>query len=274
VDLGCVSVSFEGLDRAVAEILRSRYGPFASEEAHDSLRVSVCQEEREYFLEPADRPEFTAVFLACDGDSVRYLSYQAAGWFKTGPGGDGLLLVSRGAYEPIVRTFENFTRAAVAWQAATRGGALVHGASAVRNGRGYLFYGESGAGKSTLAQVNRRGTILSDDLSLVFPREGGGAELVGSPFRGTYEEGPPVRGRFPLAAAFRLVKSDRSEVVAAPRVLAFAQLVGNLAFLAEGFERRPDLFEGVEKTFSGVPLAQLRFRKDDTFWDAIREAGL
>ena len=60
-------------------------------------------------------------------------------------------------------------RAAVAWQAACRGGALVHGASAVRRDRAYLFYGESGAGKSTLSACNRRATVVSDDLSLVLP---------------------------------------------------------------------------------------------------------
>ena len=162
----------------------------------------------------------------------------------------------------------------MAWCAAERGGALVHGASAVRDGRGYLFYGESGAGKSTLSAVNTRARIVSDDLSLVLPRPGGGLDLIGSPFRGTYEDGEPVVGRFPLAAGFRIVKADRAEVRPAERLIAFGQLVGNLTFVAEAFGARPDLFASVEAAFAAVPLFHLHFRKDDSYWDAIAAAGL
>jgi hypothetical protein len=274
VDLGGLAVSLEGLDADLAEALRSRFGIFAADTGPGALRVKVGREERERFLEPAAEAEFTAVFLACDGDRIRYLSYRVAGWFDAGPGGEARLLLSRGGEEPVLRSFENYVRAAVAWQAATLGGALVHAASSVRDGKGYLFYGESGAGKSTFAEVNRRGTILSDDLSLLLPGEGGRLDLLGSPFRGTYEGGEPVRGRFPLAAAFRLVKGERAEVVSVPRIVAFGQLVGNLAFLAEAFDARPDLFAAVERAFAEVPLRHLRFRKDDSYWDAIAEAGL
>jgi hypothetical protein len=53
-----------------------------------------------------------------------------------------------------------------------------------------------------------------------------------------------------------------------------AELVGNLPFVADSFQVRPDLFEQVERTFADCPLAHLHFRPDDSFWDAIREAGL
>jgi energy-coupling factor transporter ATP-binding protein EcfA2 len=154
------------------------------------------------------------------------------------------------------------------------GGALVHAASAVRNGKAYLFFGESGAGKSTLSAVNTRATIVSDDLSLVLPRDGGGLDLVGSPFRGTYEEGAPVLGRFPLAAGFRIIKAEKAAVQPVRRAIGFGQLVGNLTFVAEAFDARPDLFASVEAAFAGVPLLHLHFRKDDSYWDAIDAAGL
>ncbi len=81
-------------------------------------------------------------------------------------------------------------------------------------------------------------------------------------------------GRFPLAAGFRIVKAERAEVRPAPRVRTFAELVGNLPFVAEEFARRPDLFERVERAFASLPLAHLHFAKDDTYWDAIERAGL
>ncbi len=99
---------------------------------------------------------------------MRYLGYKAAGWLDPSKR-VGCLLLARGTYEPDVRAIENYVRVAVAWMAATSGGALVHAAGAVWKGKGYIFYGESGAGKSTLAECNKRGQIVSDDLSLVLP---------------------------------------------------------------------------------------------------------
>lgn len=273
ITLGEVELDFAGLDADLAEEARARYGPWARPASGPgALRVRVGREETEYFLKPPDGDERARVLLACDGARIRYMSYRVAGWFDT-LGGEGVLLISRGEFEPAIRAFENYVRAAVAWQAASRGGALVHAAGAVLDGRGYLFYGASGAGKSTLAASNRRGTIVSDDLSLVLPGDGGGLDLVGSPFRGTYEEGDPVVGRFPLAAGFRLIQAREPEVRPVDRARALAELVGNLPFVAEAFARRPDLFDRLQAGFAELPLAHLHFTRDDRFWDAIRASG-
>jgi len=274
--LGTIRLELQELDDPLAAGLIERYGPYADPgdpQPDAMLRIRVAHEPRAYFIEPPDAPEFNPVWLACDGTRIRYLSYQLGGWFDTGAR-TGQILMTSGAYEPELRSLENYIRCAVAWCAAERGGALVHAASAVRNGKAYLFYGESGAGKSTLSAVSTRSRVVSDDLSLVLPRDGGGLDLVGSPFRGTYEEGPPVVGRFPLAAGFRIVKADAAGVRPVPRAVAFGQLVGNLTFVAEAFKERPDLFASIERAFAGVPLFHLAFRKDDSYWDAIDAAGL
>ena len=256
--------------------LRDRYGPYVDDGPvgeHADLVVEVVRGTESHFIPPPDAPEFNPVWIACDGTRVRYCGYTLAGWFDTAAR-RGAIVLGTGSYEPEVRAVENYARCAVAWCAAERGGALVHGASAVRRGKGYLFFGESGAGKSTLSEVNRRGRVVSDDLSLLLPREDGGLDLVGSPFRGTYEGGAPVVGRFPLAAGFRIVKADAPAVRSAPRPIVFGQLVGNLTFVAEAFPDRADLFGRVERAFATVPLYHLEFRKDDSYWDAIDAAGL
>lgn len=272
--LGPLEIEIGGLDRELAGLLRERYAPYSAQRAErsDALRVRLGLADRDYFFDPPGGIECVQVRIACDPGRVRYLSYRVAGWFDMN-GGRGLLLLARGDYEPTLRALENYVRAAVAWQAACRGGALVHAASAVLNDKAYLFYGESGAGKSTLSECNRRARVISDDLSLVLPGEAGGLDVVGSPFRGTYEGGPPVLGRFPLAAGFRLVQSPTAEVRAVQRTRAMAELVGNLPFVAEAFGARPDLFERTERSFARIPLAHLHFRKDDSYWDAIASAG-
>lgn len=272
--LGRLEIELGGLDSGLADKLCRRFAPYtgASSGGPDALRIRLGLEEADYFIDPPSGPDSTRVLIACDGERVRYASYRAAGWFDSrGPAGE--LLLARGDFEPVERSLENFFRCAVAWLAACRGGALVHAASAVWNGKGYLFYGESGAGKSTLSAANRRGLVVSDDLSLVVPDEQGRLELVGSPFRGTYEEGPPVMGRFPLKAGFRLIQAPRAEVREVSRVRALSELIGNLPFVAESFSSRPDLFERVQNALGALPLAHLHFRRDDTYWDAIAAAG-
>ncbi len=274
--LGPLRLEIEGLDAALASELAARYAPYGdggAPEADAALRIRFAREPREYFIDPPTAPEFNPVWLACDGHRIRYLGYRLAGWFDTEER-RGEILLAGGAYEPELRALENYIRCAVAWCAAERGGALVHAASAVRNGKAYLFYGESGAGKSTLSAASRQGAIVSDDLSLVLPRPAGGLDLVGSPFRGTYDEGEPVTGRYPVAAAFRIVKDESAEVRTPARTVAFGQLVGNLTFVAEAFGDRPDLFASIERAFAPVPLFHLHFRMDDSYWEAIDAAGL
>jgi hypothetical protein len=272
---GRLRLLFAGLDRALHNELRERFGPFSGPPQGDegAMKVDLFDDTCDYYIEPPKKAESNPVLLSCDGTRVRYLGYRAAGWFDTGRD-EGQLFLARGSYEPAHRAIENYIRAAVAWQAAAIGGALVHAASAILNERGYLFYGESGAGKSTLAECNRRATIVSDDLSLLLPGADGLLELVGSPFRGTYEEGQPVTGQYRLAAGFRIIKAESAVVRTVPRIQALAELVGNLTFVADSFGARPDLFARVERTFQDIPLAHLHFRKDESYWDAIEQAGL
>jgi len=274
--LGPLEIRISGLESSLADTLIERFTPYSSDAGagDDALQLSLAVENSvEYFIAPSTEPENVRVLLASDDSRVRYLSYRIAGWFDTS-GGRGQALITPGGFEPAERALENFIRAAVAWQAASRGGMLVHAASAVLDGKGYLFYGESGAGKSTLSECNRRARIVSDDLSLLMPGEGGRLHLVGSPFRGTYTEGAPVEGCFPLQAGFRIVKADHAEVREISPARASSELVGNLPFVAESFHTRPDLFAKVLQALRDIPLAHLHFRKDDSYWDAIAAAGL
>ena len=276
IDLAGLGIVLGGLDAPLEEALRARYTPYtsaASAAQPDDLQVTLRLDEDDYFIDPPATPEENPVLLACDGMRVRYLGYRLAGWFDT-RGGRGEMILAAGGYEPPLRSIENYVRSAVAWQAAERGGALVHSASAVWNGKGYLFYGPSGAGKSTLSACNRRAAILSDDLSLVLPRAGGGLDVAGSPFRGTYTGGPPVQGRFPLTAGFRIVQAPRAEVREVAHVRVLAELIANLPFVDDSFLQRPDLFERFERTFASLTLRHLDFRKDESYWDAIAAAGL
>jgi len=272
--LGSLALELSGLDASLRAGLSDAYAPFATGALNEPgvFRIGLGLEEQDYFIDPPPSTERIRVLLAHDaaGAGVRYLSYRVAGWFDAGAG-RGQVLLARGDYEPAARALENFIRAAVAWRAVSLGGALVHAAGAVLHDRGYLFYGQSGAGKSTLAACNRTARFVGDDLALVLPGTDGRLELVGSPFRGSCTEGDPLVGCFPLTAGFRLVQAAQAAVTPVARHRGVSEFVGNMPFVAEAFGARPDLLDTIASALSGLPLAHLHFRMDDSYWQAIAD---
>ncbi len=274
IGMGALPIALEGLDAPLRALLVRRYGKYvlADDSSGAALTVRLKCADTDYFIDPPEQPELNPVLVTPEADRVRMLGYRVAGWFEIA-GGQGEIVLASGDYEPPDRAIENYIRVAVAWLAAARGGALVHAASAVRHGNGYLFYGHSGAGKSTLSECNRSAEVVSDDLSLVLPGERGGLELVGSPFRGTYEGGEPVLGSYSLRAGFRILQAPEARVEEVSRAVAWSGLLANLPFVNDSFQARPELLARVQQAFADLPLAHLHFRKDDSYWDAIDAAG-
>jgi hypothetical protein len=265
-----------GLDGSLADLLLRRYAPFAgvAQGEAEGMTIRFSREPRENFIEPPERAERNPVLFDGDGRRFRYLGYRVAGCFDL-DAATGCILLAEDDYEPADRAIENFLLAVAAWVARHAGGGLVHAAGAAREGRGYIFYGASGAGKSTLAEATaRRGIAVSDDLSLVMPGRDGALELVGNPFRRHLRIAPVADQGVPLAAGFRLIQGAPVRVERVPRVMAFAGLVANLPFVSDLLPRRPEFLAAIERDFAALPLAWLHFARDDSFWDAIAEAGL
>jgi hypothetical protein len=273
LDLSDVAVELRGLPEPLAATMIARYGPFigASPGPGRPLRVTVHEAALDYFIPPPDRatPEFYRALTAYDGTTFRLTTYRLAAWFDPGRR-LGQVLLGRGEYDPAPRAMENFLRSACAWLAMDQGGLFLHGAGIVRGGRAYLFYGPSGAGKSTLAAQSRDGQVVSDDLSLVLPGPAG-LNLIGSPFRGTYEGGALVQGIFPVEGFYRL-RQDAVTEVRAPDAGCFADLLGNLPWIVDQSPRFPDLIDRARRAVDGSRFAYLHFRKDDDFWPAIDAA--
>ncbi len=287
--LSSIGIAFEGMGDAWHAAFLSRYAPWAEDSPTETARtvtLSAAQGDADWFISPP-RPgntEVNPVWVAVEPDgeaaghwAVRVCTYGLAASFST-KGGHGLALFSRRDVEPRERGVENILRVVTAWLAVTRGGVLMHSASIVREKRGYLFFGSSGSGKSTLAAVSRRGRVVSDDLTLLLPGSDGTPEIVGGPFRGTYTAGEPVTGRYPVRAAFRLVKAaagEPADVEPARPALAMAGAVANLPFVVDQLHEDTALLGSVERVFARFPILRLRFGKDDdSFWDAIDSAGL
>ena len=270
VDIAGVVVEFEGLPRDLAAQMERTYAPYLSAPSGlgRPLRIRVRQAPVEYFLPPgfARGWEIYRMVTALENGVFRSMSYRLAAWFDVARR-QGEVALGRGELDPAPRALENFLRSAVAWLALDRGGFFLHGAGIVRGGRAFLFYGPSGAGKSTLAAMNRDGRVISDDLTLVLGGPGG-LVAAGGPFRGTYRQGDPVVGTYPVAGFYRLRKDDRT-AVGPEDGGCFADLLGNLPFVVDQLPRHPEIMDRVRSTVDGARLRYLHFQRDVDFWPAI-----
>src|SRR5213594_2755277 len=152
-----IAVEFQGLPGTLADRMSLVYAPYLGRPTGRGrpLRVRTYAAPVEYFVPPgfARGPEVYRMHTALDGGVFRTVSYRLASWIDVARR-EGALALATGHLDPAPRALENFFRSAVAWLAMDSAGFFLHGASIVRSGRAFLFYGPSGASKSTLASLS------------------------------------------------------------------------------------------------------------------------
>jgi hypothetical protein len=151
---------------------------------------------------------------------------------------------------------------------AMEGGFLLHAASAVRNGRAFLFAGVSGAGKTTIVRLAPAdATVLTDEVSYV-RQSCRGYQAYGTPFAGELARSganlsAPVDTVFFLEKAY----ADRIDPVS-PRVAASA-LLRHILFFAQDSDLVRGVFDRAVEFVSRVGTARLSFRPDAHIWELV-----
>lgn len=177
-------------------------------------------------------------------------------------------------------------------------GFLVHAASAVRNGRAFVFAGVSGTGKPTLARLAPPDVILlTDEISYVRAgdrRQESGARCTGSGTQITDSESPapspqslspafeafgtPFAGelarigqkaRAPLAALFLLQQGEESRIEPVSEGQAVRELMRHVLFFAQDEELVGMIFHSVCDFVRRVPVRRLVFTQDARVWELI-----
>ncbi len=152
---------------------------------------------------------------------------------------------------------------------AARGGFLLHAASAIGEGRAYLFSGVSGAGKTTMTRLAPSDiTLLTDEISYVRPA-GAGYSAYGTPFAGELAKaGENAKAR--VAALFFLEKGSENHVDEVSSAEAVRLLMRNILFFAEDRKLVEKLLATACDFVAGVPIRRLTFYPDARVWDTIR----
>jgi len=152
---------------------------------------------------------------------------------------------------------------------ARRGGFLLHAASAIRNGRAFIFAGASGAGKSTISKLAPRDVaLLSDEISYVQKREAGYV-ASGTPFTGELDK-PGENISAPVAALYLLAKGSENRIDVVTGSEAARLFLQNVLFFAEDEELVQRTFHAAFDFVSCVPVFRLTFVPDVRVWELIR----
>jgi hypothetical protein len=149
-----------------------------------------------------------------------------------------------------------------------QGGFLLHSASAIRNGKAFLFAGVSGAGKTTISRLAPAdATLLTDEISYVRKQEDGYV-AYGTPFTGELAKlGENCSA--PLAAVYLLAQGPENRIDPVGAADAGRELLSNMLFFAEDDEMVQYAFKAACDFVDRVPVHRLTFMPDARVWEMI-----
>ncbi len=268
VTVGGIAVQFSGLSEAILSAARERYSPFLSDEP--PLHTAALFDGPEHYLDMAE-DGYMRMEERDFPEGRIMVSHDFAAYWPAGASA-GMLRVN-GAYpfSKILTAMENYLRWCVAGLALERGGFVLHSAGLVLEGKAYVFFGHSGAGKSTATALSLEGRgalTLSDDLVLVL-REGNRFLAAATPFQGTMAQRVKTKGLYPLAGIFHLRQSPEVGTLPLARAAAVGMLLSCCPFVADPMRRSEYLLPIVEDLCRALPVRELLFRKDPSFWDVV-----
>ncbi len=257
IAIGGMPVRVNTSDPIFLEILQNRYAGFIGE----SGRAEI-----EFDLELA--PPNPA-----DLDKDVEVKYSSSRWSITR--GD-----FRAEWEPVARhgwirqsanpySIDAVLRIVHTLVLARQGGFLLHSASAIRNGKAFLFAGVSEAGKTTISRLAPPDvTLLTDEISYV-RKQNDSYIAFGTPFTGELAKlGENVSA--PIEALYLLGKGKENRIDPVPAGEAARSLLANLLFFAEDEELVQASFHAAFEFVKRVPVSRLTFIPDNRVWELIR----
>ena len=151
---------------------------------------------------------------------------------------------------------------------AREGGFLLHSASAIRNGKAFLFAGVSGAGKTTISRLAPAdATLLTDEISYVRKRDKGYVAF-GTPFTGELAKlGENCSAA--VAALYLLAQGPENRIEPVAAADAARELLANMLFFAEDQELVHWAFKAACDFVDRVPVYSLTFVPDARIWEMI-----
>jgi hypothetical protein len=151
---------------------------------------------------------------------------------------------------------------------AKKGGFLLHAASAIRNGKAFLFAGVSGAGKTTISRLAPPdATLLTDEISYV-RKQNLGYVAFGTPFTGELAK-LGTNCSAPVDALYLLAQGPENRIDRVAVADAGRGLLANMLFFAEDEDMVQCAFQAACDFVDRVPVYRLTFMPDARVWELI-----
>ncbi|WNB92475.1 hypothetical protein [Bacillus sp. NEB1478] len=147
-------------------------------------------------------------------------------------------------------------------------GLLIHSSCVVDNEGAHLFSGHSGAGKSTVAMLSNPRDLLSDEATIVKITENK-ITIFDSPFRSDSTPlGEKIKS-YPLKSIQFLNQAMLNQRILINQSDAFIQIIDKVFYWPNGSKDMKSIFSMLKQLVTLVPIYDLHFKKDNTFWEMI-----
>jgi len=264
IEIGGIPIRVNTTDADFLNMLQNRYAGFVGSSEHAAVEFDVDL--------------FTPGFVDPDAD-VRVTQHAGKWAMERGD--------FRAEWEPARRTgtirqsanpysIDAVLRIVHTLVLAEEGGFLMHAASAIRNGKAFLFAGVSGAGKTTISRLAPPdATLLTDEISYVrkdvrkdVRKQDLSYVAFGTPFTGELAKlGENVSA--PISALYLLAQGPENRIDPVAPGQAVRELLANVLFFAEDQELVQRSFHAACEFVSRVPVSRLTFVPDARVWEMI-----
>lgn len=258
IEIGGMTIALHTDDASFRRLIEDRYAGFVrnSSKPHFDFNIDLCEPSE---CAPSDNKLYVAMengeWSLRRGDfRARWSPVAGRGWIRQGRSPYAIDCVLRIVHTLIL---------------ARQGGFLVHAASAIRDGKAFLFAGVSGSGKTTISRLAPAdATLLTDEVSYV-RREGNCYVACGTPFAGELARVGENQSA-PLSALFLLEKGRENKIEPISATQTVQRLLRNILFFADDPDLVKLVFKSACEFASLVPVHRLVFVPDHTVWDIIR----
>jgi hypothetical protein len=258
VEIGGMPIVLRTQDAGFRALVQQRYAGFVRHDVRPSfaLDVDVVRPEAAVSEEEDLRVWNEGGLWRLERGDFR------AEWDSRAGRGRILQAVSPYAIDSVLRIVHTLIQA-------VEGGFLLHGASAIRNRRAFLFSGVSGAGKTTISRLAPQDAVLlTDEISYV-RRDRDGYHACGTPFAGELAR-PGENAAAPIERLYFLAKGPENRIDPIEPGDALRMLLRNILFFADDADLVKMVFRSACEFLGRVPAYRLTFYPDERVWDLIR----
>lgn len=146
-------------------------------------------------------------------------------------------------------------------------GLLIHSSCIKDKIKAHIFAGQSGAGKSTIAKLSQPRALLSDEATIlkITTHE---ISVFNSPFNSELETS--CNEQSTNLGSIHLLKQDKqNKRIKLAKTDGLLHLIDKVFYWEQTPEETKNIFELLKMLINNVPIYDLHFQKNDTFWELI-----